>query len=299
MIVKHFDVKPPKTQPPEKEEGWEPAWHASYGYYAMTKCVSPESQTEWQERDRAIRAEGKMPGTEFFEDCFLSVLADIKREHVNMFELGAGWGRLCLAVAGVVDYRVIPLTPVSYRCLAVEGEPTHCQWIKEHFEAQNINGTLVYGAVANRNGSCRFLVQPAPDVCYGQAIVPVFSPRKVPILGNIYSMLKKKNTIKIPMYTVDRLITKYDFDHVDFICMDIQGAEYKAMLGAAESIKNDLIDYLLIGTHDRELNDSLRTLLCPKFDLIVDIYPRTVGIVDGFLPVACQDGIQLYKRKNI
>ena len=101
------------------------------------------------------------------------------------------------------------------------------------------------------------------------------------------------------MYTIDRLIQAYGFEHVDIIDIDVQGAEYKVVLGATESIKNDLIDYFLIGTHYGELNDSLRRLLSPKFDLIIDIYPNSVGIVDGFPPIRCQDGIQLYKRKNM
>ena len=61
---------------------------------------------------------------------------------------------------------------------------------------------------------------------------------------NLYNLITKR-TIKIPMFTVDYLIQTYSFDHVDIIHTDVQGAEYKAMLGAAESIKNDLIDAVI------------------------------------------------------
>ena len=294
MIIRHFDVKTPQTQPPQSE-GWQPTWH---GYYEMAKCESPERKTEYAERDRAIHAEGMMTEADFERDCFLSVLADIKREHVNMFELGAGWGRMSLALAGVVNYGLIPLTPLSYRCLAVEGEPTHYQWLKEHFEMQKINGIVVHGAVSNKNGTCHFSADSSPDSCYGQAINPLLSRRKIPSIGNLRNLITKK-TIKIPAYTIDKLIQTYGFDHVDIIDIDVQGTEYEAMLGAADSIRNDLIDYMLIGTHHRELNNALRRLLSPKFDLIVDIYPNSVATVNGFAPVKCEDGIQLYQRKNI
>jgi len=240
-----------------------------------------------------------MTETEFQRDCFLIALADIKGKHVNMFELGAGWGRMCLTLAGAIDYGVIPLTPVSYRCLAVEGEPAHYQWAKEHFEIQDINCcTVVHGAVADKNGSCRFPVDASPNSCYGQAVHGLMRSRKIPGIRSLYSLITKK-TIKIPMFTVDQLIQTYEFDHVDIIQMDVQGAEYKVMLGAAEAIRNDVIDYLLISVHQRELNDALRQLLSPKFDLIVNIYPNSVGTVDGFAPIKCHDGIQLYKRKDM
>lgn len=294
MIIRHFEVKTPQTQPPH-DEGWQPTWH---GYYEMAKCVSPERRAEWVERDRATRAEGMVTETEFEQDCFLSMLADIKGKQVNMFELGAGWGRMCLALAGVIDHRVIPLTPVSYRCLAVEGEPTHYQWLKEHFVTQKLSGITVYGAVSGKSGTCHFATGQEPDSQYGQTMTPVFNRYRIPSIGGLLYILTKK-TAKVPVYTIDQLIKAYAFNHVDIVDMDVQGAEYEVALGAAESIKNDLIDYWLIGTHDRKLNDALRDLLSPKFDLIVDIYPRSVGKVNGFAPIKVEDGIQLYRRKDM
>lgn len=294
MILRHFEIKSLNTLPPQ-DTGWEREWH---GKDEMTKCESVQRRLEYAERDRAIRADGMITEAEFERDCFLSVLSDIKRTHVNMFELGAGWGRMCLALAGVIDHRVIPLTPVSYRCLAVEGEPVHCQWIKEHFETQKINGTVVHGAVSKRTGSCYFGLPEPPDACYGQTISPLFHRYKIPNIRTLLSVFTGKAT-KIPMYTVDQLIKTYNFEHIDIIDLDVQGAEYEVALGAAESINNDLIDYWLIGTHHPRLNEALSQLLSPRFDLIVDIYPNSVGKVDGFAPISCHDGIQLFRRRNI
>jgi FkbM family methyltransferase len=293
MIVRHFDVSIPKTEPPQNE-GWEQAW---YGYHRMTKCWSEQMKVKHRGRIKPIMVKGELDESSFERDCLLSVLADIKREHVNMFELGAGWGEWCLALAGVIDNKIIPVVPTSYRCLAVEGEPTHYQWLKEHFEGQNINGIPVHGAVSKKNGTCRFSLLAAPDASYGQAI----SFHRLTLRGtirDIYCFILRKR-IEVQMYTIDHLVQAYRFDHVDIIDIDVQGAEYEVMLGAADSIKNDLIDYLIIGTHYRELNDSLRKLLSPKFDLAVDIYPNSVATLDGFPPIRCQDGIQLYRRKNI
>ncbi len=293
MLVKHFDFDTPQRQPPFNE-GWEQAW---YGYHRLAKSWSEQRQAKFIERIKSIDKAGELTETQFEIDCFLSVLADIKSKHVNMFELGAGWGEWCLALAGVVDFKIIPIVPISYRCLAVEGEPTHYEWIKEHFEKQNINGIAVHGAVSSRNGSCRFIVGGA-DTCYGQSMISSSNLTFRKIIWYTYNYIFGK-TSKISMYSIDHLLQAYAFEHVDIIDVDVQGSEYQVMLGAAKSIRNGLIDYLIIGTHDKRLNDTLRKLLSPRFDLIVDIYPNSIGKIDGFSPIRCQDGIQLYRRKNM
>jgi len=298
MIVRHFDIHTPKTKPPSKN-GWEQARH---GYYWMSKCLSTRRKMEIAETYRIARDAGQMHELDFENDCFLSILSDIKKQHVTLFELGAGWGDWCLALAGVIDHKIIPVKPISYRCLAVEGEPTHYEWTKEHFEIQNINGDVVHGAVSDKDGTCRFSIHAAPEANYGQAMIPPVKSKARRFLRNIYNFVFRNSkipTIEIPTYTVDYLVKKYRFEHIDIIHMDVQGAEYKVIQGAATSIKENLIDYLLIGTHEKTLNDKLRQLLSPNFDLIVNIYTNSIGIVDGFAPVKCQDGIQLYKRKNI
>jgi FkbM family methyltransferase len=294
MKIKHYEINAPPTTPPDKE-GWQPTWH---GYFEMTKCVSPEWGAELAERDRLIIKDSMIPENDFERDCFLSILADIKKENVTMFELGAGWGRICLGLAGAIDYKIIPMIPKTYKCLGIEGEPNHYQWLGEHFEKQKINGIAVRGAVGRKNGSCSFNTSESSDSCYGQAVTPLLSRRGIPSIANIRRLLGKK-TSKIPMFTVDRLVKDYKFDHVDIIDMDVQGAEYDVVRGAAESIKNNIIDYWLIGTHARNLNDELAHFLSGKYELVVNLYPSAIGRVEGFAPISCHDGIQLYKRKGL
>ncbi len=294
MIVKHFEFDTPTRQSPF-DNGWKQGW---YGYYYLAKCWSEQRNAKFAEEAKSISKAGEMDERQFEIDCFLSVLADINKKHVNMFELGAGWGDWSLALAGVVDFKIVPIIPTSYRCLAVEGEPTHYQWIKEHFARQNINGTAVHGAVSSKNGSCHFILDSAPDSCYGQAMVSSSGLTIKKIAWYLYNYVFRR-TAEISTYTIDHLLQAYNFEHVDIINIDVQGAEYEVMLGAAKSIKDDLIDYLIIGTHQRKFNDSLRHLLSPTFDLVVDIYPNSVGKVEGFCPIRCRDGVQLYKRKNL
>ena len=162
MFIRQFDVHIPRTFPPASE-GWGKMWDGFYGYYAMTRCVSKKRQQEWEDLKDSVRKMGEIELGGFQQVCLLSILADIKQRHVTVFELGAGWARLCLAIAGAIDHRVIPLVPTNYTCLAVEAEPTHFRWAQEHFSQYSISGTVIHGAVSDRNGKCRFDIGPEPD----------------------------------------------------------------------------------------------------------------------------------------
>lgn len=292
MNIRHFDIKTPKVKAPG-EDGWE---QLPLGYYWMTKCMAADRRLRDDELYSKIRAAGNMRAGNFQQDCLLSILADIKRDEVNIFELGAGWGRICLNIAGAIDFKVTQCTPKTYHCLAVEAEPIHYEWLKEHFEAQNINGTAVFGTVSNKNGSSHFDASSRPDYQYGQAMSPFMSRIGIPSIQNLRKIITGK-TVKVPTYTLDRLVQEYGFNHVDIVQMDVQGAEYDVIKGAANSIKECMIDYFLINIHLEKYSNMLPVLLSDKYNLIIDLKRASLGIVEGFPPIHCNDGIQLYKRK--
>ncbi len=90
MLLKHFNIKTPGTQPP-KEVGWEKLWS---GYYYMTKCYSELKREVEAEKNRATGAEGTMNFGEFQQDCLLSVLTLQAKALVQV--RGAGSLRECL-----------------------------------------------------------------------------------------------------------------------------------------------------------------------------------------------------------
>ena len=294
MIIRQFDIETPEVKA-SIEDGWE---QLPLGYSWMTKCRSPEFSVSLAGIYREMEEQGIMPGGRFQLDCLLSILADIKKSHVNMFELGAGWGRLCLEIAGAVDFHVIECAPKSYRCLAVDAEPRHYQWLQEHFQAQDINGVTVFGAVSTKNGSCRFDASSSPDAEYGQAISPVIGRRGLPSIHGIRKIIARK-TVKVPMYTLGSLAKEYSFDHIDIVQMDVQGAEYDVLSGAIDCIDEGIVDYFLINIHLDEYSKTIPAILGEKYNLIVDLKRASTGTVPGFPPIQCHDGIQLYKRKSL
>ena len=61
-----------------------------------------------------------------------------------------------------------------------------------------------------------------------------------------------------------------------------------------ESIKQGKIDYWLIGTHHKKLNEKCRKLLEPYYDCVVDVMPSKEKMMG-----LCQDGTQLFRRKRL
>ena len=229
MELTRFEINTPSTTPPDPN-GWVRYWH---GYHQMTKVRSEDKIKKNIEQHTApepdLLSERKVE-----IQVFLNIIKDIKKQHINMFELGAGRGDWCLSLAGVVDHKIIPCRAETYRCLALEGEPTHYQWTREHFQHQKINGVAVHGAISSADGTVKYKAIADPASSYGQGIDP------------------NKGNIEVPCYTIDTLIKKHDFDRVDMIHMDVQGQEYEALLGAEKALAKGLIDYLLIGTHHSE-----------------------------------------------
>jgi FkbM family methyltransferase len=283
MNIKHYEIVKPKVSPPEPM-GWRQAWH---GYYRFEK-VTETFVASTGGKDRAKEV-----------DILLNVISDISesgRKHINLIELGAGWGEWCLALAGIINFRLIPHNIKSYKYLAVEGVPSYCGYIHKHFIAQGLPDNVLNAAVSDEIGKCRFNMFAGKDTyyCQGMTFKGNFggSKLKTAILA-LYYLLKSK-TVVVPMVTVDYLMKKYDFGRVDIIHCDVQGVEDKVIRGTIESIKQGKIDYWIVGTHHKKLNKRVNEMLSPWYELLVDTEPGKERKMKF-----TQDGIQLYKRRGL
>lgn len=278
MELKTFAITTPQTAPPERE-GWIRYWH---GHFQMRKVKSDDKRLLDQQEDREARERGCLTERDVEIQVFLNMLHDIEEEQISMFELGAGRGDWCLALAGVTDHRLVPLIANSYRCLALEGEPFHYAWTRQHFEVQKINGVAVHGALSHKDGSIRFRASKAPEESYGQGIDP------------------ERGNIEVPAYTIDTLMRKHGFPRLSCIHMDVQGAEYDAIRGAASALREGRVDYLHIGTHGGDaLDDKLLEYLGPDYEVVFRV-PAAAGEVDTVFGRAWipKDGILLVRRRK-
>jgi len=326
MEIKHYAIKKPERIISEFN-GWKQAW---YGYYRLEETTKHELEATSQERTLEV-------------DCLLSIVEDISKRgkrHINLIELGAGWGETCMALAGIVDFKLMPHNIEGYSCLAVEAEPYYCELIERHFATNDLPIKVFRAAVSDRVGYCRFNQFTSPSSYYGQGMTfgGNFGGSKLKTVAlAIYHLLIEK-TVKVPMTTVDYLIDKHFSQqigkvstvfkeayihnskvfnqckrqqvvstvqevqnailnpqfHIDIIQCDVQGVEDKVIKGAMESIKQGKIDYWLIGTHHKKLNEKCRKLLEPYYDCVVDVMPSKEKMMG-----LCQDGTQLFRRKRL
>ena len=232
----------------------------------------------------------KQPVNRYYRDghlelfCFLSMMEYYQGRHVNLFQLGAGLGNWSMALAGIVRFKRTP-GPSSYRCLAVEAEPTHFEWLRECFEVNGVEGIAIHGAVCEAVGTRRFMAGTNPLTHYGQHIVEKGGD----------------GVITVEAWTVDHLRRQFGFDHIHVVQMDVQGAEALCVRGCRESISLGLIDFFLIETHNAAVEGELKTLLSPTHDLVIELprngYLELAGFSQPFRGAGA--GVHLWKRKSL
>ena len=274
-------IKDSHDCPPDNT--WEPLWFG----YAIKKESIADKKTVCPEQKHP-----HSPGIDIELEAFLNCVANLKNDCAIFIELGAGRGTWSLTLAGIIDNKLLETKAQSYKIIAVEAEPAHFKWCKEHFQEQGVKAEVVQAAVCNSDDDVYFKTGHVPDYgltpsnWYGQSIC-----------GEGYPHEK----MKVPTIKLDDLIKKYELDHVDIVHMDVQGAEADVIRGAKKAIKNKRIDYMVISTHQRgsNLNLEIRELVEKKYDLILDIHPQTSKVETPIGKVAREgDGLMLLAVKD-
>lgn len=308
MILRKLSAIEPSNLPPETD-GWSRNW-AGGGYWVQQKCFS----SHFHSVAEAVHTvpEGALSERQFESLLFLSMIDNIDKSQVEMFELGAACGDWSLALAGIIDFGLIPCKQLKYRCLALEPEPVHYMWMVEHFQKQGINAIPVYGAIRDYNGTCEIDVTDNPADSYGQDVLSSQRLRKIAkkflrktrisrVTNRVryLSMGPDRKGLRVPCFTVDKLMADFAFDRLDILHMDVQYSEVEAIKGARKAIERGSIDFIKIETHTSELHRKLENILSADYNAIINL-PFTGGLHNTplgqvYLP---QDGIQLWEYKN-
>jgi len=111
--------------------------------------------------------------------------------------------------------------------LSVEPFPSTIEVLKRNLK--NISYELVDKALGKEIGTIKF-----------------FYPNDVNSSGqnSAFKHYYLSNSIEVEQTTVDMIIKDYSLDRVDFLKLDIEGAEYNALLGAKEALSKGLVDYI-------------------------------------------------------
>jgi FkbM family methyltransferase len=191
-----------------------------------------------------------LPSEVYEWEWLLEAVAEAGRRF-TMVELGAGYGRWTIrGAAALRRYR----RGVRYRLIAVEAEPTHFHWLKQHARDNRLRRwspagsvRLVNAAVSRHGGREEDFFVGDADHWYGQALVRSYNE----------SSTAQYATAAVKTVTLTGLLGQ--LDHVDLIDIDIQGAELE-VLDEAKAVL-DRVRRIYVETHSDEIHEQLHDVL--------------------------------------
>ncbi|HET9607692.1 MAG TPA: FkbM family methyltransferase [Nitrospira sp.] len=184
------------------------------------------------------------PDEEYFEWVDLLESVSGARNRFTMVDLGAGFGRWLVKGAAAVRqcHGDLPI-----KLIGVEAEPTHFEWLKQHFNDNGLDPAqheLIEAAVDGQERTVRFCVG-KPDEWWGQKMSnPFLDSQGVPC--------REVKTI-----TLSRILGALGL--VDLIDLDVEKAELVVLQSAIEEL-NQKVKRVHIGTHTPEIEQGLRAL---------------------------------------
>lgn len=195
----------------------------------------------------------------------------------RMAELGAGWAPW-LVRAGLACRQMAEIE--SIELVAVEADETHHAWVEAHLTengfppSQRIHA--LRGAIAAQSGVIRFPKIANPDENYG---------------ASTRSVTNDSDWVEVPAYSLEDVFDRFS-GPLDFMHVDIQGAEYDVLPPAMELL-NRKVKSMMVGTHlSSERHHQLASQLKSAGWIEVFNFPRnevsqtSVGEIpfgDGFL----------------
>lgn len=217
-------------------------------------------------------------------------------ERFVMVDLGAGWGRWLANGAYAAKQKGL-----SYYLVGVEAEPQHFQWMGEHLDGNGIEPAkrqLAQAAVSSKTGDCWFYVGRSGR-WYGQSAVPdsnvVYTgPRPIPPGTEIPHNQEVIRRVR----ALDLAEVLRGVPEVDFLTLDIQGAELE-VLAAQAKLLHQRVKHVDIATHSHEVEEGLRKFFrrmgwTPRYDVPLKA-ERVVRLGrDEVREVQFKDGVQVW-----
>jgi len=221
--------------------------------------------------DRYVKTDYPSFDSQYFEWIAVLEAVTAARKHFVMFELGAGYGYWITNAAAAL--RLISNLPHTF--LAVEAEPTHFEWITQHWADNRLDpGGLqrIEAAVTARDGKIGFHVgkdsQPGNSDAFGQAIG---GPQLVDAVS-LATLLKP-------------------FCVVDLLHVDIQGAELEALQAGASEL-DQKVKRICVGTHSQSIDEGLRSLFARLGWQCLCAMPCLSTSQTEWGPISFHDGMQ-------
>lgn len=225
------------------------------------------------------------PANEHYFDWVATLQAvDRAGDVFRMAELGAGWApwtaRAALACRQRPAIRRLEL-------IAVEADEHHHAWAVEHLRHNGVEGdgvAVLRGAIAAERGTIRFPRIANPDENYGA------STRAATARG--------ADVVEVPALTLADVLARFT-GPLDFMHVDIQGAEYDALPPAMPLLQAS-VRTIMIGTH---LSDELHKSMSRRFIdagwVELMYFGRNETSTTEYGPIQFGDGFLLYRNPSL
>lgn len=200
----------------------------------------------------------------------------------RMAELGAGWAPWL--VRGAFAVRQQPAIN-NVELLGVEADETHFRWVNKHISDNDLNPEcfhILHGAIAQNNETLKFPKLANPEIDYGASLRSVNSSTEF---------------IEVSGVTLDDVFDRFS-GALDFLHVDIQGAEYDVLPSAMPKLK-ETVKAIMIGTHiSSEKHSYLRNLFLHEEWSEVMAYPRNEIVNTEFGEVQFGDGFLYFENPD-
>jgi 2-polyprenyl-3-methyl-5-hydroxy-6-metoxy-1,4-benzoquinol methylase len=215
------------------------------------------------------------------------------RRTFTMLELGAGWAPWC-----VIGYLAAKQRGIEkIKVLAVEGDDGHVGFIRETFAANGIGpdiGQAIHGVVGIVDGHALFPKANDPSRVYGGAAAFSEAEKATGAFAEFtaaHSALVQE-VQQLPCYSLATLM--HDFDLIDLIHCDIQGAEAALFANVIELVSSK-VKRVVVGTHSFEIDRQLACLF-PKNDWVLEGINACEMREDDGRPATVRDGMQVWRN---
>lgn len=273
-----------------------------------TRLAFVERMPGTQPRPTQIRGEPPLPGfnEEYFEWIDVLEAALEARGGFTMVELGAGYGRwLVRAVAALRA-----ANPLPFHLVAVEPEPTHFAWLREHLRDNGIDPgehELIEAAVTHHGRRVAFHIGNAAG-WYGQAVSAPdpqagIRARLAGLRERMLAGLRRRDlapeetaVVRLPSVTLQGILEP--LERVDLIDLDVQGAEADVLVHAI-----DLLDARVrrvhVGTHGQEIEEELRRVFGERGWECRNDYPCLKSSASPYGEIEFNDGVQTWLNPRL
>lgn len=222
------------------------------------------------------------PFNEHYYDWIMLLSAiDDAKDGFRMAELGAGFGLWTVRAWHAARQR---FAPEDIHLLAIEADQIHYNWIWQALEENGVPASaveVILGAAVSSSRMLRFPKLTDPSSDYG---------------ASIYA--RTEEFVDVQGYSVAELLERFDRP-VDFLHVDIQGAEYEA-LGSAMAALKKRCKRILIGTHSSDAqHDALHVSFVEDGWRPVLVAPRKSQADIGYGPIPTGDGVLAYENPDL